>query len=331
QGTINKNIQRYDVTAVYTHPQAKVDIILIHGLNGNPTKTWTAGNGVYWPTDLLPKTLEEDGTQANIFVYGYNADVAGNKDKKPSTNFIHEHAQTLVSYLTSFRKRRKSQRNPIIWVAHSLGGILLKRVLEHSDHVRASAHEDDRAIYVSTYAIVFLGTPHEGSDLARWGEVLQGMVGRVPRRLFDSEPILIKTLRKDGETLANINANFINIQQRFKIHLVHENQKTDLKGTMSLIVDSKSAAPKWYNTTSYGIEADHSGMCKFASVDAPGYRQITSVMTDWVKESPEVIMYRWQVEDQDRRIRAQVELNERARPFVCLNPFSSKCTGVPFR
>lgn len=245
------------MTAVYTHPDAKVDIILLHGLNGHPAKTWTAKNGIYWPTDLLPKTLQEDGVQANIYVYGFNADVAGNnKDKNPSSNYIHQHAQNLVNFLTTFRKKRRASRNPIIWVAHSLGGILLKRALEHSDSVRAATHLDARSIYVSTFAIVFLGTPHDGSDLAKWGEMLQAMVGYVPRKWIDTEPVLIKTLKRDNETLDNINANFVNIQQRFKIHLVYESQKSDLRGTKSLIVDSKSAAPNWYGTTSYGIEAD---------------------------------------------------------------------------
>lgn len=242
---------------MWTDPEAKLDIILVHGLNGSPEKTWTAkSNRVYWPTDLLPRTLQEAGVHANVLVYGYNADVAGNKDKKPSTNFIHEHAQTLVNYLTTFRKTHKTLRNPIIWVAHSLGGILLKRALEYSDSVRLAVHEDFRSVYISTYAIVFLGTPHEGSDLAKWGEMLQGMAGHIPRKFFDSEPILIRTLRKDSEILDAINNDFLNIQQRFKIHLVHENQKTDLKGTMSLIVDSKSAGPRWYGVSTYGIEAD---------------------------------------------------------------------------
>lgn len=309
------------MTAVYTHPEAQVDIILLHGLNGNPQKTWTSKkSGTYWPTDLLPKTFEEEGVHANVLVYGYNADVAGNKDRNPSTNFIHEHAQTLVNYLTTFRKTHKTLRNPIIWVAHSLGGILLKKALEYSDSVRVAVHEDYRSVYVSTYAIVFLGTPHEGSDLARWGEMLQGMVGHVPRKFFDSEPILIKTLRKDSETLDTINEGFLHIQQRFKIHLVHENQKSDLKGTKSLIVESKSAAPRWYGVSSYGIEADHSGMCKFDGFNAPGYRQITSVICEWVRESPDLIRVRWNVEDQDRRNRAQLENMERARPFVSLSP-----------
>lgn len=246
---------------MYSHPKAKVDIVLVHGLNGDPQRTWTAkspnGNGAFWPVDLLPKSLEAENAHANVLVYGYNADVSSKKHGTgPSSNYIHQHAQTLVTFLTTYRKSKKTTRNPIIWVAHSLGGILVKRALEHSDSVRVADHEDYRSIYVSTYGIIFLGTPHDGSELASWGSALQGMAGHVPRKFFDSEPVLIETLRKDNETLDNININFLNIYQRFKIHMVHENQKTDLKGTKSLIVDAKSAAPRLPGVTSYGVEAD---------------------------------------------------------------------------
>jgi hypothetical protein len=66
-------IKRFEVTEVYAHPDAKVDIVLVHGLNGDPRKTWTANNGVFWPTQLLPVTLKS--AKVRILVYGYNADV----------------------------------------------------------------------------------------------------------------------------------------------------------------------------------------------------------------------------------------------------------------
>lgn len=251
---MNKQVNRFDVTAVYTHPDAKVDVILIHGLNGDPQKSWTSKtNGVCWPTDLLPQTLTEAGTQANVLTWGWNADVAS---KNPSSEFIHERARTLVKYLTSYRKRAHTLRNPIIWVVHSMGGILLKKALLHSAGTFAPNQEDDRAVFVSTRAIVFLGTPHIGSKVAKWGETLQGMAGYAPRLIWDSEPILVKTLRENSETLNSINDEFLQVMQRFDVHLVHETHKTNLKGTKRLIVESHSASPNWVGAHAYGIEAD---------------------------------------------------------------------------
>lgn len=112
---------------MYAHPQANVDIVLVHGLNGHPQKTWTAKNGVFWPTALLPATLKN--ARVRILVYGYNADVyAFGSDKSASSDMIHQHAQTLVNSLAMERESEDMTENPILWIAHSLGGILLKRV-----------------------------------------------------------------------------------------------------------------------------------------------------------------------------------------------------------
>lgn len=166
-------------------------------------------------------------------VYGYNADVYSKKnDRSASDNFIHHHSQTLITNLTLFRRSEGVFKNPIIWVCHSLGGILVKKALLYSNDLRAEDHEDYRSIYVSTYGLIFLGTPHTGSDGAKWGLVLQAMSDAIVlKRFFDSESVLLKTLKRDNETLSNINSHFLDIYQRFKIHMAHENYKTDIKGT----------------------------------------------------------------------------------------------------
>ena len=134
--------------------------------------------------------------------------------------------------LATHRKNAGTTQNPIIWVCHSLGGIIAKRALLYANDVRDPELEFCRSIYVSTYAMIFLGTPHEGSNLAPWAQVLQGMSGVIPRRMFDSEPVLLKTLKKDNVVLQEINSHFLDIYRRFKIHMVRENKKTDLKWTV---------------------------------------------------------------------------------------------------
>ncbi|KAG5922967.1 hypothetical protein E4U42_005083 [Claviceps africana] len=313
-------IERYETSAVYTHPDAKVDIVLVHGLNGDPEKTWTASNGTFWPSDLLPPALK--GAQANILTYGYNADVYSRKnDRSASNNFIHQHAQTLVTNLTMFRKSEGTFRNPIIWVCHSLGGILVKRALLYSNDVRATHHEDYRSIYVSTFGLIFLGTPHAGSDAATWGLMLQGMADAImPRRFFESESVLLKTLKKENETLANINNHFLDIYQRFRIHMVHENHKTDIKGTKITVVEAGSASPQLPGVTYYGVEASHSQMCKFAGPNAPGFRALSTDIREWVREAPATVAARWLVEEQEKAFRMQQDVHERISPFVSPSP-----------
>lgn len=311
--------------------------MLVHGLNGAPDSTWTATNGVFWPTDLLPVSLKN--VKANVLVYGYNADVYSHRsNRSASDNFIHQHAQTLVTSLSLFRLDEGTLKNPIIWICHSLGGILVKRALLYSNDVRAPHHEHYRSIYVSTYGLMFLGTPHLGADAAAWGLMLQGMADAVlPRKFFESESVLLKTLKRDNETLANINSHFLDIYQRFRIHMVHENHKTDVKGTKLvlyftltmttavltarriIVVDSNSASPQLPGVTYYGVEATHTQLCRFASADAPGYRALSTDVRQWVRDAPLVIQVRWAAEEQEQAIRMKADLQERMSPFASVD------------
>ena len=168
-----------------------------------------------------------------------------------SKNFIFQYAQTLVTNLAVYRQGNESLRNPIIWIAHSFGGILLKRALLYSNDVNDVNQEHLRSIYISTYGIIFLGTPHTGSGLAAWGRVLQAMSDAVvPRRLFNTEPILLKTLKRDSEQLQEINSRFLHIYERFRIHMVHENHKTSMLLTRQVLRSCCFFVPfrhrRWY-------------------------------------------------------------------------------------
>jgi hypothetical protein len=101
--------------------------VFVHGLNGDPKTTWTHGNGVFWPEKLLPDAVKR--AQARILTYGYNANVyAFSKGTSASSDYLHQHAQTMVQSLVTDRYNADAEERPIIFVAHSLGGVLVKRV-----------------------------------------------------------------------------------------------------------------------------------------------------------------------------------------------------------
>ena len=165
-----------------------------------------------------------------------------------------------------------------------------------------------RSIFVSTYGIIFLGTPHNGADPAKWGAILQGLADAIlPKKLLDTEPHLVKTLKSNNEVLQNINLHFLDVYQRFQIDMVHEAVKTDLKGGRAFIVDQASAGPLLPSVRYYGIEASHSSMCKFESKSAPGYLNVSTTIKTWVAESPQIIQSRWVAE---RKARQQAIENE---------------------
>ncbi|CZT01681.1 uncharacterized protein RCO7_01901 [Rhynchosporium graminicola] len=325
-----EDIKRYEVTEVYTHPDAKVDIVLVHGLNGNPRNTWTAPNGVFWPSQLLPASLKS--FQARILVYGYNADVYtfGSSKGGPSSDTIHQHAQTLLANLALERKSEDVSEHPIIWVAHSLGGILVKRALELSFDLQGNHDDDLRSIFVSTFGVIFLGTPHTGVDPAKWGVMLQGMVNAlVPKKLFDTHSQLVKTLQSNNETLQNVNLKFLDIYpNRLRICMAHEGHPTDLKGTKRLIVDQIAASPQLPDVQYFGIEATHSGMCKFGSKNAPGFTNVSVTLRMWVQECPGFIQTRWDAERFLRKQKREDEIAQLQR-LSGLSPDTLHLTSTP--
>ncbi|KAH8674829.1 hypothetical protein BGZ60DRAFT_344969, partial [Tricladium varicosporioides] len=101
-----------------------VDIVAIHGLNGHREETWTAGNKVNWLRDanMLPNIIPN----ARIMSWGYDANTHSTKEL--SAMYLYDHAQKLVSDLSLHRRSDKTNTRPIVFVAHSLGGIVLKSV-----------------------------------------------------------------------------------------------------------------------------------------------------------------------------------------------------------
>lgn len=138
------DIERFGLTEVFSpeHPQA--DVVFVHGLNGDPQRTWTSKKtDVFWPRDLLSEDFDKE-YQARVLVYGYDADVTVSaSDGGTSRDRIHNHAELLVAYLVANRRRQRAEDRPIVFVAHSLGGLVVKRALIYSNSVEIASGRND--------------------------------------------------------------------------------------------------------------------------------------------------------------------------------------------
>lgn len=230
-----------------------------------------------------------------------------------SKDKIHNHAETLVAGLAANRRLRKASERPIIFVAHSLGGLVVKRALIYSSEIRGNNTEHLRAIFVSTYGILFLGTPHHGSDVAQWGSRLEWICGAVlPSGFVDSQPQLVDALKKNNETLQNIDRAFIQLMSRFHIFFFHEGKPTRLPKRMGMhfIVDEDSASPNVQDVERASIPADHSHLCKFEDMSSPGFDVVAEAILRYAADAPELIKSRWTAERSESLAKRQAQVQE---------------------
>jgi triacylglycerol esterase/lipase EstA (alpha/beta hydrolase family) len=146
-------------------------VIFVHGLGGDPFGTWRhdAGAESFWPD-----WLANDVPQLVLHTLGYDASPVG---WLGSTMPLTERAPNVLTELQT----RELVEGPIVFICHSLGGLLVKQLLRHALEMQNEAW---RKIANQTKAVVFLATPHRGSNLASIiGNIVGalGALGAIPR------------------------------------------------------------------------------------------------------------------------------------------------------
>jgi hypothetical protein len=218
------------------------DVIFVHGLQGHPRKTWQVPAGVegspeltqkrsrfsrlfgskcqletdsqepastFWPEDLLPA----DRKDVRILTYGYDSRVT-HYFKGPANKLnLSQHGEALLNRVAGERQRSGCAGRPIIFVAHSLGGLLVKEALVEA---RKQAHHTGKLdVFNSTQAIIFFGTPHSGSNDAQWGLLLSTIVSAA----FDTNKTILRTLDPDDERLDKLARDFQDILDGGKLRI----------------------------------------------------------------------------------------------------------------
>ncbi|KAJ3461974.1 hypothetical protein MRS44_010527 [Fusarium solani] len=260
------------IKVLHSSQDDKIDIVFIHGLNGDCEKTWTAKTEVQpWPKVFLPSQVPN----CRILTYGYDAGLVDS-----SKNRVSDHAHTLLTSLASQRQSDETAERPIIFICHSLGGLVCQDALVTAKQ-RPEAHL--QSIFHLTRGIVFLGTPHHGSSLAKWGEMLSRSVGMMKQTNTE----IVRLLTRDSEVLARIQDCFHTmIMARNKgetnnIEITCFYEELPMK-RIGVVVPKHSATLPGY--ISIGIHSDHAQMTKFGSRTEPGFVAVCGELKRWVKK-----------------------------------------------
>ncbi|KAK2666295.1 hypothetical protein RAB80_017952 [Fusarium oxysporum f. sp. vasinfectum] len=249
----------------------KVDVIAISGLGGHAFGWFKERGGDYmWLRDSLPYDVADKDTDdpiARVMIYGYESSVA-------NSNSFQNIEDLATSFHSSLHVLADSPTvRPIILVAHSLGGLIVKQALIS---LSKSKNEDDVRLIRAVYGIMFFGVPHDGMDISS----LIPMVGNRPNRFL-------------VESIGHINSQILSIQQREfhdalgeqgdseivcfyeteKSPIAHKDENSDwsMLGPKTCLVTKSSATHcrSWEDGPEHicAIARTHSAMVKFEPQD----------------------------------------------------------------
>ncbi|KAM0799509.1 hypothetical protein BDR22DRAFT_963873 [Usnea florida] len=313
-GSLFSTVSRpYGLKKLYEGTRPVVDIVAVHGLNGHRETTWTDEGGVLWLRDLLPLSIPN----IRVWTWGYDSRTHTKSHHDHLTiKKLYDHGRELVQELDGERRTDGSYQRPIIFVAHSLGGIVVKNALLHSDRVRQGHLEDERSIKLSTYGIIFMGTPHQGGQGVKIGEILLNMA-KVRGNTNDN---LLKHLEEHSELLQTQNSEFTAISQDFDIKFVYETLPTPIAGGAAKVIVPKWSAvvPGTPDAAEFGISQDHRQMIKFPSAEDQDFKKLSRVLVSMTQKAKVKIEKNWDSEGRLKQGRQTYDIpfNIRGVPVV---------------
>ncbi|XP_018422689.1 PREDICTED: protein SERAC1 isoform X2 [Nanorana parkeri] len=283
------NLDRETVTEKYPdgvyilHPQhrtsqpVKADVLFVHGLLGAAFKTWrqqdrdqpldesTSQEDDYtecWPKDWLAA----DCPALRIISVEYDTHLSDWKVKCPADSSRKSMAYRSTELLSKLKTAGVGER-PIIWVSHSMGGLLVKKML-----VDASKDEGMHDLVKNTRGIAFYSVPHHGSRLAEYS---------VNARLLLFPSVEVKELSKDSPALKQLNEEFHEFvkNKNFKVVSFAEKVPTRIGSMMKLHVVPVESAELGIGDL-IPVEVNHLNVCKPKSKDSFIYQRTLQFIFD---------------------------------------------------
>lgn len=240
---------------------AAIDVIFVHGLTGDSRATWNSpSDDSFWP-----EWIHDDLNRAAIYTFGYPASLFAKWAKKEMDIF--ERAANTLEVMAGMSLGQR----PVVFVAHSLGGLLVKILLRKANE---SSDLDFKRIAASTRLVFFLSTPHTGSALARVINILPGKSSHIA--LLANDTGFLEDLKDNYKKLTEEREDLSTV-------VYYEKKKTK---NVALVVDRHSADPGACRCEPVALDKDHIDICKAENRDDVLYLGIKRHLSNLLAEVP---------------------------------------------
>ncbi|KAH7318509.1 hypothetical protein B0I35DRAFT_451334 [Stachybotrys elegans] len=265
------------ITTLYMPPSQhhRVDVIALSGLGGHAFGSFKERGGDHmWIRDALPYDLTVGNAESSgigrVMIYGYDSAVKNSNSFQNLEDLaicFHNSLLALIDVTDS------TIGKPIIFVAHSLGGLILKQMLILLSKSEGDGHS---RFLKSIYGIAFFGVPHDGMDIT---SLIPMATDNPNRPLVESlsriNPQIIPMLRRDfHHTLGEKNdSEVIYFYETRESPTAQEDAEGEwrMNGPNAVLVTKASATHGryWEDGPDHicAIDRTHSDMVKFGPQD----------------------------------------------------------------
>ncbi|NEQ80814.1 MAG: hypothetical protein F6K26_11345 [Moorea sp. SIO2I5] len=238
---------------------ASADVVFVHGLGGDARSTWHP-KGKQDDDDFWPVWLGQDQLGLNIWSFGYQAEATNWKSNSSMPLF--DQASNLLDWLDI----HDISKRPLVFITHSMGGLLVKKML------RSALTFQKQAILEQTKGIVFLATPHTGSHLAN-------LIDNIS--VLTQATVSVEELKAHSPQLRELNEWYRENVRSLGIATKVYYETQPVKGI--LVVDPDSANPGIEKVKPVAIPNNHIDLCKPDSQNSQVYLGIRKFIDECLK------------------------------------------------
>ncbi|KAK8073534.1 hypothetical protein PG994_004433 [Apiospora phragmitis] len=208
---------------------------------------------VFWPRDLIPSTAPH----ARVMTYGYDTHIRHCIGPEGSHNTVYDIVWNFLVSLEASRRTKPSR--PIVFIAHSLGRIVVKEMLRRSRMCRLG-QSHLHSVFNSTRSVA--------------EQLIKAMGFKVNQQVVDS-------LLPSSERLRELRDEFALMarQQGWSIYSFQEQMGIKPLNGRKVVDDTSSYLNSPEFEVTEHISQNHMDMCRFVGSNDTEYRKVSAAIT----------------------------------------------------
>ncbi|KAK1828991.1 ankyrin repeat-containing domain protein [Podospora conica] len=284
-----------------TQPNIEIDVIAVPGLGADPSRSFGSETprGFNWLTDER-EGIHADIPKSRVMLYHYDSRWLGTQSKEQT---IYNVAILLLESIIEKRKSPEEAARPIVFLAHSMGGLVVAKAL-----VLAAQQRDqvEHMRVIECFAgCIFFGTPFGGSSAQAKAYLLATFLEKVGRAVPSQ---LLQLLDPDRDSLEELRRDFVNVafkEPKAKLVCFYELEPTNYiqekisawvpknyfkAGSREIVVTKKSAVLD--GSVDRGMPCNHRQLNRFDSAKDGRYENVRHQIRDIVKDAQKIVRAR---------------------------------------